>query len=101
MIATESDSGKLVAGRPETRPDDSCKPACFQTRSVSPNTDQAIQSGSGSVLYNKMHVFFKKERRRKEKEKKEKKKKKKETESVAKSQIWQIRPGPILVARWP
>ena len=58
---TESESGKLVAGRlrpARTGPDDSCTPASFQTRCVWPNPDQAIQIRSGSVLRNMIHAFF-------------------------------------------
>ena len=43
---------------PETGPDDSCTPACFQTRCVWPDPDQAIQIGSGSVLRDMIHAFF-------------------------------------------
>ena len=47
--ATESESVKLVAGwlrSPRTGPDDFCTLAYFQTRSVWPKPDQAIQVGS-------------------------------------------------------
>ena len=53
----EAGSGP-VAFLPETGPNDSCTPACFQTRSVWPNPDQAIQIGSGSVLHDMIHAFF-------------------------------------------
>ena len=43
---------------PESGPDDSCTPACFQTRCVCPNPDQAIQTGSGSVLRSMIHALF-------------------------------------------
>ena len=43
---------------PETGPDDSCTPTCFQTRCVSPNPDKATQIGSGSVSHNMIHAFF-------------------------------------------
>ena len=57
--AAESESGKLVAGRlrsARTGPDGSCTPACFQTRFVRPNLGQAIQIGSGPVLYNMIRL---------------------------------------------
>ena len=46
--ATESESGKVVAGwlrSARTRPDDSCTLACFWTRCVQPKPDQAIRMG--------------------------------------------------------
>ena len=44
----------------ESGPDNSCTPACFQTRCVWPNADQAILIGSRSVLHNMIHAFFEK-----------------------------------------
>ena len=43
---------------PETGPDDSDPPTCFQKRCVCLKPDQAIQIGSRSVLHNVIHVFF-------------------------------------------
>ena len=59
--AVESDNGKLVAGQlhsARTGPSDSCTPACFQTRSVWPKADQAIQIRSMLVLYNMIQAFL-------------------------------------------
>ena len=43
---------------PENGPDDSCTRACFRTRCVWPTPDQAIQIGSGPVLYSLIRTFF-------------------------------------------
>ena len=59
--ATESESGKLGAGclcSARIRPDDSCTPACFRTRCTWPKPAQAIQIGSGLVLYSMIRAFF-------------------------------------------
>ena len=42
----------------ETRPDDSCTLACFQTRCVCPKLDKAVQLRSGSLLHNLIWAFF-------------------------------------------
>ena len=62
---TECKSRELVAGwlrscQKWTGPNDSCTLACFQTRCVWPDPDQAIQIGSGSVLHNIVDAFFEK-----------------------------------------
>ena len=59
--ATESESGKLVAGRLHSARNgsvDSCRSVCLQTRCVRPKRDQAIQVGSGPVLHNTIRAFF-------------------------------------------
>ena len=57
----ETGSGPLAScQKQETGPNDSCTPACFQTRCVWPNPGQATQIGSGSVLQNMNHAFFEK-----------------------------------------
>ena len=43
---------------PETGLNDSCTPACFQTRCVWPNPDQANQLGSRLVLHKMIHASF-------------------------------------------
>ena len=61
LNATESETGKLVAGRlrsARTRSSDSCKPACFLTRCFWPKPDQAIQIGSRLSLHNMIRAFF-------------------------------------------
>ena len=66
--ATESESGKLVAGclySARTRPDDSCTLACFRTRCTWPKPGQAIQIGSGLVLYNMTRAFKNKQNKNK------------------------------------
>ena len=59
---TEPESGKLVADHrsrsARNRAGNSCTPACFQTRSVWSNPDQAIQTGYGSVLHSMIPTFF-------------------------------------------
>ena len=51
---------KLVVGQLRPGPNDSCTLACFRTRCVWPNPDQAIQIGFRSVLHNMIHAFFEK-----------------------------------------
>ena len=61
LNATESKSGKLVAGRlrsARTRLNDSCTLACFQTRCFWPKPDQAIQIGTRLVLHSMIHASF-------------------------------------------
>ena len=59
--ATESETGKLVAGRlspARNRARWFLLTGCFLSGRVWPNPDQAIQMGPGSVLRNTIHAFF-------------------------------------------
>ena len=59
--ATKSESRKLVVGQLHSvipGPDDSCTPACFQTRCIWPKLDQAIQIRSRLVLNAMTKAFF-------------------------------------------
>ena len=59
--ADESESGKWAAAclhSARTKPNESCTPACFQTRCFWPKPDQAIHIGSSLVLHSMTGAFF-------------------------------------------